>query len=253
MTQESRLKYKTTMKLRNLYPIRSILIFVFAPFITSLAFAAHHGNVDPTGSWEFLTTINGSTYEPTATISRDRDALKGTHTSGYSGEKLEMKDLTIESGNQFSFNASSGSFTLIYSGKIEGNQISGTMTAGNGGDEMSGTFTATRKVDALNPEDIAGTWSFSVLSDQGQNANPTLTISVGDGALTGIFKNRSEGREITPSELELNGNHLSLKLEGGWGFASYQGAIDRNKIAGTVEGEFQGTTVNGTFTGELEK
>jgi hypothetical protein len=80
-----------------------------------------------------------------------------------------------------------------------------------------------------------------------------LTITAGDGALTGIFKNRPGGREITPSKLELNGNHLSLKLEGGWGFASYQGAIDGNKIAGTVEGEFQGTSVTGTFTGELEK
>lgn len=239
------------MVLRNLYPIHLILNLVLVSIVNCSVHAAHHGNVDPTGTWKM--TINapdGQTYYPEAKISKDGDNLKGSYYSPSLGQTLELKEASIESGNKLQFTIGNQGLKIKYVGKIESNHMSGTAHIDYQGQQYDADFSAARVAKTAI---VSGTWNFSVVSEDGQNSNPVLTIAEEEGALSGIFKNRSAGREITPSKLELNGNELLLKLEGKWGFASYEGTIDGEKIVGTVEGEFQGSAVKGTFTGKLEK
>ena len=54
-----------------------------------------------------------------------------------------MEDITVE-GNQLSFSAGNNNFSLNYTGTIEGDTISGTMSASAPQGSMDGSFTGTR-------------------------------------------------------------------------------------------------------------
>ena len=95
------------------------------------------------GTWAFKTSINGNTYEPTVSIRKEAGKLAGTYTAGYNGQKMSMEDITVE-GNQLSFSAGNSDFTLKYTGTIEGDSISGTMSASAAQGSMDGSFTGTR-------------------------------------------------------------------------------------------------------------
>lgn len=98
------------------------------------------------GNWNFKTTINGDTYKPNASIREEAGELAGTYTSAYNNQDMEMKEITVN-GNQLSFTTGAGQFTLKYTGTIEGNTISGTMSASSSQGSMDGSFTATRSSD----------------------------------------------------------------------------------------------------------
>lgn len=98
------------------------------------------------GTWDFKLTINGSTYEPTVSIHTEAGELAGTYTAGYNRQDMPMDEIKVD-GNQLSFTAGNNQFTLKYTGTIEGDTMSGTMSVSAPQGSMDGSFTGARSSD----------------------------------------------------------------------------------------------------------
>ena len=98
------------------------------------------------GNWAFKINVNGNTYKPTVSIRKEEGELAGTYTAGYNGQVMAMENIMIE-GSHLSFTTGAGGFTLKYTGTIEGDSISGTMSASSPQGSRNGSFTGTRESD----------------------------------------------------------------------------------------------------------
>ncbi len=137
------------MKLNYLTLYYLLLTLIGLPLLTLSVHAAHHGNLDPAGTWKIeITASKGQTYYPEATASIRKEAgeLAGLYTTGYTGQTIEIESITLED-NQLSFTANVNHLTLNFSGAIEGEMIKGTMSVSSPQGSMDGIFTGSRNSD----------------------------------------------------------------------------------------------------------
>lgn len=118
------------------------MLLVVAPATLDAQGAQKGKAVDVTGVWESTIEAPQGTLVSTATYKQDGEVLTGTHV-GQAGEfalKGTVKgnvityQITVDLGGQ--------SLTITYSGKVDGDSISGTADFGGMG---SGTWTVKRK------------------------------------------------------------------------------------------------------------
>jgi L-seryl-tRNA(Ser) seleniumtransferase len=98
---------------------------------------------DVTGTWESMVESPQGTFTSTATYKQDGEQLTGTHV-GQFGE-LELKEGTVKGSTityKVTLDANGQRLTITYSGKVEGDRISGTADFGGMG---SGAWTVKRK------------------------------------------------------------------------------------------------------------
>ena len=79
-------------------------------------------------------------------IHTEAGELAGTYTAGYNRQDMPMDEIKVD-GNQLSFTAGNNQFTLKYTGTIEGDTMSGTMSVSAPQGSMDGSFTGTRSSD----------------------------------------------------------------------------------------------------------
>ena len=118
------------------------MLLVVAPATPGAQDTQKEKAVDVTGVWESTVESPQGTLVSTATYKQDGEVLTGTHV-GQAGE-LPLKgtvkgnvityQITVDLGGQ--------SLTITYSGKVDGDSISGTADFGGMG---SGTWTVKRK------------------------------------------------------------------------------------------------------------
>ena len=138
---------KYPMKLSTL---RSLLTATVAAFV--LTAAAHAA--DPTGTWTWSQTRNGNTRTSTLKLELKDGALTGS-VSGRNGDTpisdASFKDDTVA----FSVSRTMGdqTFTIKYSGKLDGDAITGSMVmpGRDGGDPQTVDWKATRGAPAAAP------------------------------------------------------------------------------------------------------
>jgi hypothetical protein len=113
------------------------LVSVMLAFSIGSAFAGS----GVAGSWKLTMTTPQGTREATLMIKQDGDKFMGT-MQGAQGPASDLKDVMVK-GDEISFvreiNTPNGSITLNYSGKVDGDKISGTTKSQFGENPFSGT------------------------------------------------------------------------------------------------------------------
>jgi hypothetical protein len=113
------------------------LVSVMLAFSIGSAFAAS----GIAGSWKVTMTSPRGTREVTLMIKEDKGAYTGT-MQGAQGPVGDLKNVMVK-GDDFSFvreiNTPNGDITLNYSGKVDGDKISGTTKSQFGENPFTGT------------------------------------------------------------------------------------------------------------------
>jgi len=234
------------MKLNYITLSRQLLTLVVLPLITISVHAAHHGNVDPIGTWKIdISGPDGQTYNPEATITKDGDDLKGSYYSPRSDQTFDLKDVGLESDNKLQFTLVHPQITITYVGNIEGNAMNGLAHIDYQGQQYDADFSAEREGATVM---VVGTWKFET-SVNGNTYNPSVVISNNDGNFSGTYTAGYNGQDIEMGNIKLEGNQLSFKAENDSFTLNYSGTIEGENISGTMSASAPQGSMDGSFTG----
>ena len=172
--------------------------------------------VDPVGTWSWKNRFgrDGEETESSVTITKEGEAFSGSY-SGQGGES-PVTDVKLE-GDVLSFTMSReterGSFSSVFSGKIDGDALKGSATTKFGEREMRRNFAAERVVPV---GEVEGSWTWS--SNRGRGGEPVesrITFTKADGKLGGSI---TRGDTETPLEdVVADGGKVTFKVTRSFG------------------------------------
>lgn len=208
-------------------------------------------NVDLTGRWDMVVNTDQGDIPATLTISSKGQALAGS-IAGPQGEMpvdISLKDKAIVIS--FSMQTQNGAIDITMNGTVDGDQMSGDVSFGNGGAAWSARRAAQpgqKPSEGQKPAPtMTGTWQLETHHSAG-TSTPTVTItqtgeklsgryvgSYGETELTGSIKDNKEFtfRVVIGTE---------QKVE-----VVYTGTLDGDTIKGSMT---MGEMGEGTFTGK---
>jgi hypothetical protein len=204
---------------------------------------------DPSGSWKWEYTFNDNTAEFFLTLAWDGEHLTGKYTAfdnttDIDEAKLDKNDLSFVAHREFNGNK----FDVHFNGKVEPEEINGTVSLDFGDGPQEFDWNAKRTV---NVEDVLGTWELRLETPNGV-IEPRITITKDGDKLHGAYVSPFGEREA--KNLELKDNELTWEISGeneDFRFkVIYHGKPRGNSIAGTNEFDFNGNTGTMEFTGK---
>jgi hypothetical protein len=230
-------------------PAAAAALPVAPPAAVTIA-AAKAAPVDPTGSWKWEYTFNDSPAEFLLELNWDGKLLTGKYTAFDNTTDIEeatFKDNKLAFVSRREFNGNP--FTVHFSGDAETNDVVGTVGIDFGDGLREFDWHAKRVVDAGA---LLGTWKLHLETPQGA-IEPVLTITKAGGKLRG--RSVSQLGEYEAKELSLKDGQLSWKIASDRGDdfdfeVAYRGEPRGNKIAGSCDYDFGGTTGTMEFSGE---
>lgn len=117
--------------------------------VLSLVFvgvATAEDKADPTGKWTWTVTFNNQSRDQSVTLKLDGDKLTGT-MPGRDGQERQIENGSFKDGT-VSFTVTrerdGNKFVSKYSGKVEGDKITGKIESERDGQTQSRDWTATR-------------------------------------------------------------------------------------------------------------
>ncbi len=177
----------------------------FAFSIALLAGGATHAqeNTDstPSGSWRWTHELDGETIDD---LVRVQLGEKGSLTGKYIGNDREivLRNGSFKDGVlSFDFQAEvqDQDMTFSFRGEINDDAIDGTVDVKTD----SGTYDFPWKPRrSVQPADVVGKWTFTVVTPNDETIHPTLTLSADKETLSGKYK--SQDKDITPTNLKIN-------------------------------------------------
>jgi hypothetical protein len=209
-------------------------------------------NADVTGTWDVMVNTDQGNIPATLMISRKGETLAGS-IAGPQGEMpvdVSLKDKAIVIS--FSMQTQNGAVDITMNGTVNGDQISGDVSFGNGGATWSARRAAgqagQKPPEGQKPAPtMTGTWQLETHHSAG-TSTPTVTItqtgdklagkyvgSYGESELTGTIKDNKEFTFRVTIGTE-------QKVE-----VVYTGTLDGDTIKGSLT---MGEMGEGTFTGK---
>lgn len=205
---------------------------IISLFVT-ISFAIAANAVDSSGTWAIeLAAPDGQTYRPEATITKAEDSLEGSYYSPRTDQTFDLRDVTLDEENTFHFTLDTQGLVVAYSGKIKGNEMSGSARIDYQGQQYDAVFTATRKAKA---DSVSGTWNMETVM-QGTTNQSTLLLAVADdGKISATRELRNRTVEIEDAKLVDGVLTFSTtgKYQGYDYVANYKGHVKGD----TIEGE----------------
>jgi hypothetical protein len=209
-------------------------------------------SVDPAGTWIWDYSINDNTAEFKLKLKWDDETkLKGKYmafdrTSDIEEVKFEKDQLSFVTKREFE----DREFTVHFNGKVEADNITGTMSFdfdGNGPREFDWNPKRVVEVD-----EIVGTWELSVETPNGA-VEPRLTINADGEKLSGKSVSNTFG-ELEAENVKLKDNTLTWEVSvvnNGIEFnIKYTGKPRGNTIEGSNEFSVGENTGTMKFTGK---
>jgi hypothetical protein len=205
---------------------------------------------DPTGSWKWERTSGGTTAQFSLKLNWDGKRLSGKYsafdrTSDIEQTKLEKDQISFLAHRELGGNK----FDVKFNGKVEPDNLVGTMTVdfGNGPQEFDWNARRTVEID-----DVVGVWNLQLQSPQGA-VTPRLTITKGaDNKLQG--HSVSVMGEFDAKNMALKDNVLTWEIsreQDGRVFKVLYNAKPRgNTIEGESEFDINGQKGTMKFTGK---
>lgn len=204
------------------------------------------------GKWNIVASSpDGQTFEPTLDLVEGAEGITGKLT-WIDGTAIDLTDGKLE-GNNLSFTVSidfgGQPMTVVFKGAVEPGKMTGTADYDLGGQTGTVDFTGT---PAAAPVSLAGRWNVVVNSPDGQTFEPTIDVVEGaDGKLTGKF-NWIDGTSVDINDASLEGDKLVAAVAidfGGQALSiKLNGTVDGSSMVGTVDYDLGGQTGSLDFT-----
>ena len=228
---------------------------------------------DVLGSWDVNWTTQGGPIQGYLKLKKDGEKLVGT-VGSQMGEmpveaEIKGKDVSV----WFNFQGQGGAVPIEMTGKVDGDKITGSFTAGG---QPGGEWVATRTRDTTDTKDaketkdtkdtkepaatsaaagkvdLTGDWNLSVELPN-MTATPTLTLKQDGDKLTGDYISAQYGK--FPLKGTVKGSEVSftftMSVEGNGMDVTYTGNVDKDgKMAGSVN---YGDMMSGRFTAAKKK
>jgi hypothetical protein len=133
------------MRLRTM-SLLSVVAFGLTLALFQSSAAATANAADATGTWKWMVTFGGNTFEQTLKLKQEGEKLTGALV-GRDGNETEIKEGKVVNG-MISFSVTrernGQTFTTKYSGKQEGDTIKGTTERERNGEKVSTDWEAKR-------------------------------------------------------------------------------------------------------------
>jgi hypothetical protein len=206
--------------------------------------------IDPSGTWRReYDWNNGRVKEATRLIAKEDGKIVGTLF--FNDTAFEIKNIVLK-GRELSFSVSSEyqgtQWSTSYTGVIKGDEIDGTGVLKVG--DQSWDFEWKPKRTVLL-DDVVGTWQIRIESPDGNILEPTMKISK-DGDKYKSLYTSTQGQELDVKDLRVEKNILKFTLTAEFdGYSikvDYQGRPYGDKISGSLDYDFGGTTGQVEFT-----
>jgi hypothetical protein len=200
---------------------------------------------DPSGTWRWEHEENGETIKDILRLSVDDDGkVTGTYEGRIGPIKLDEAELEgDELSCEFEIEFNDNTIEVEFEGKIDGDEVTGTVEISGGDQAQEFPWVATRSVE---DSDIVGTWDVEIELNDGGTLMPTLTIEAGDDGLGGSYTSTLSNVEMTLSDLAVADNKLtftvSAELDGNSLTADFEVAPRGDKFNGTVAYDYNGQT-----------
>ena len=221
---------------------------------------------DVLGSWDVNWTTQQGPIQGSLKLKKDGEKLVGTVGSQMGEMPIEAEIKGKDVSVWFNFQGQGGAVPIEMLGKVDGDKITGTFSAGG---QPAGEWTATRAKDA-NARDTAkepsaapaaaapgkvsltGDWNLSVELPN-MTATPALTLKQDSDKLTGDYVSAQYGK--FPLKGTVKGSEVSftftMSVEGTGMDVTYTGAVDKDgNMAGSVN---YGDMMSGRFTATKKK
>jgi outer membrane protein assembly factor BamB len=186
------------------------------------------------GAWSWTAQgFGGQEYEAKLTLNQEEATITGMLKGGFGEDaiesgKLEGDKISFKTNRQFGDNE----FTTTYSGKVDGDKITGTIESpGRDGDTRKSDWLAYKDPD-INPR---GLWKWSSAGRNGDQRDNWVKLAYAKGKLTGVY--RSTRSQAPLKEAQLKDNQISFKVERTFGTrtttTTYKGTVSKEGIKGT--------------------
>jgi len=221
---------------------------------------------DVAGSWDVNFNTGQGAIPASLKLKKDGATLAGTLASQMGETTVEAEVKGKDVSVWFNFQGQNGPMAVEMLGKVDGDKMSGTFSAGG---QSAGDWAATRTRDTKDTPDtkdtkapapaaapakvdLTGDWNLSVeLPDM--TATPTLTIKQDGEKLTGDYVSTQYGKfplkgTVKGSEVTFS---FTMTVEGNGLDVTYTGTVDKDGgMAGSVN---YGEMMSGRFSGTKKK
>lgn len=206
------------------------------------------------GLWMWsLSSQNGQTVETTVRLKVEDGKLTGAMPGARERDQpTPIKDGKIN-GEDVSFTLTKErdgqEYTATYTGKLSGNTIKGRMQFTRDGETRSRSWEATRQKDTPppRPQGFFGEWRYSVTISEGDKIDLSLNLRREKDEWLGVVKFGDVKLPI--SDVQKDGLDISFKVvwdrDGEKHTSKYSGHRDGDTIKGKIESDFGGQ--NRTF------
>jgi hypothetical protein len=221
-----------------------------------VAYAQPATPADAIGTWDLTFTTDSGPIPAQLVLKKDGDKIAGTISSDQGSmsvqAEVDAKALTV----WFDYPGQNGAMPVQMTGTIDGDNVKGSFTlSGSAG----GTFAGTREKEASKDSSavpaapsLTGTWSVSLQLDS-MSANPTLVLKQDGEKLSGEYQSEQYGK--FPVSGTVKGNDITLSFsmnaQGTAIDVTYTGTIEKD---GSLKGSANyGDMMSGTFTATKNK
>ena len=204
------------------------------------------------GTWDLVATMDGQEIPAKMKIEDEDGKLAATFITE-DGTEAKVEEIALngsELDGKVTVDFQGVPLKLTFNAAVIDDSISGTISYDLDG--QTGDLDLTGKLIKANP---IGEWTFTVVTDDGQELVSTIAISEEDGELVGAFT-AQDGTKGKVEEIAVEGTHLStsvaLELDGAPLKAKFKGDVDGDSIKGTVEYDLDGQIGELDFSGKRE-
>jgi hypothetical protein len=221
-----------------------------APGAQAPAVRAKKGeSADPNGTWKWERTFQDNKAEFVVRLNWADKKLTGKYsafgaTTDIEDGRFDKDELSFVAHREFNGNK----LDVRFKGKVDGDQLRGTINVDFGNGPLDFEWVAKRTVDI---DDVLGTWKLRIEGPQGV-IEPQITITREGDALHGAYESPFGTRDAKALKLK-NGVlswEISGEINGGQFKVAYSGKPRGNAIAGKAAFDFGGNTGEMDFTGQ---
>jgi hypothetical protein len=215
----------------------------FALIFATIALAAltTFGGENAQGVWKW--SLAGQTGETTLNLKQEGEKLTGSYTNQFGKAEimdgsLKERDVSFKVKREFNGQA----FVIKYSGKLEGDKITGKCEFDINGETRELKWEAKRDNAKAVASNANGNWNTALILNDGNRIEGTLKLKQEGDKLTGAtVRNETETQlqdgKIVGDEIAFN---VIRERDGRKVTAKYKGKITGDTVKGKVESDWSG-------------
>jgi hypothetical protein len=225
--------------------MKRLPLFLFA-FVVILSYSAVSAVAaeSATGTWKWtFATQNGDSFDTTLKLKQDGEKLTGTMNNRFGDSTIS--DGSIKDGKvsfQTKRELNGAEFVVKYSGKLEGDKITGKTEFTRDGQTRDREWIAKREGAKASASTVAGTWNTALIINDGNRIEGTLKLKQEGDKLTGSLGRNDADTAIQDGKITGDEIYFVIKRDrdGRTVTAKYKGKVSGDTVKGKVESDWSG-------------